>query len=77
MKIKTALLKEAVIESILGGDDLELDIDEIVDSKATSLIYDIQDIITDIDNNDFDIVDKVVSLLKSHHIDCGDCHKFG
>ncbi len=76
MKIKAALLKEAVIDCILNGDDLELDADEIVDSKSTSLIHDIQDIIMDIDNNDFDIAEKIVTLFKNHHIDCGDCHKF-
>ncbi len=64
MKIKTALLKEAVIDRILNGDDLELDADEIVDSKATSLIHDIQDIIMDIDNNDFDIAEKSLRFSK-------------
>ncbi len=78
MSIKVRLLNDAILEKLmLHIEDFEIDADEIADSVATYLLDEIQKIIKDDNNNDFDIVEKIVCLFESYHIDCGGCHDFG
>lgn len=77
MNIKVELLKEHIsgyINSYLN--DFEIDADTIADSVAISMLAEIQSILKNEDNTDFEIVEKIVCVFNKHRIDCGTCHDF-
>ncbi len=45
--------------------------------KAKILLSEIQKIISDEENSDFDAVEKIVCLFQKNHIDFGTRHDFG
>ncbi len=78
MSVKTELLKVAIADYVvMNMSDFETATNKMADNTAVFLLDEIQRIIKDSNNNDFDIVEKIVKLFTSNHIDCGDCHKFG
>ncbi len=76
MSVKIELLKAAIADYVvMNMQDLEFVSNKMADNNAVFLLDEIQRIIKDKNNNDFDIVEKIVTLLKMHHVDCGDCHQ--
>ena len=75
MNIKLELLKDHITYFINSRlDDFDIDADKIADSIAISVLAEIQNVIKDNKNTDFDVVEKIVSLLESNGIDCGSRH---
>ncbi len=78
MSVKMDLLKAAIADYVeMNMQDFETAVCEMADNNAVFLLDEIQRIIQDCNNNDFDIAEKIVSLFKSNGIDCGNCHDFG
>ncbi|MBQ4556369.1 MAG: hypothetical protein IJA60_01810 [Clostridia bacterium] len=78
MNIKLELLKEEISYYVTSHlDELNIDVDEIVDSAAVLILAQIKEILQNDEYTDFDIVEKIVELFEQNGIDCGGCHDFG
>lgn len=77
MNIKTELLKNYIIDYINSNiQDFEIDANTIIDTSATNMIFEIQQIIKNDSYSDFEIVEKIVSVFEKYNVDFGSCHDF-
>ena len=77
MNIKIELLKKYVSDFINSNmDDFEIDASQIADTTAIQILGEIQNVIKDEDNSDFDKVEKIVYIFEKYQIDFGSCHDF-
>ncbi|MBQ8836874.1 MAG: hypothetical protein IJ002_05130 [Clostridia bacterium] len=77
MNIKLELLKDHITYFINSRlDDFDIDANEIADSVAISILTEIQKVIKDSENTDFDVVEAIVTLFEAQGIDCGGRHDF-
>lgn len=77
MNIKTELLKNYIIDYINSNiQDFEIDANTIIDTSATNMIFEIQQIIKNDSYSDFEIVEKIVSVFEKYNVDFGSCHNF-
>ena len=78
MHLKLELLKGAIFEAITAGlSYAEIDADEIADTTAIKALSEIQQILSDEEKSDFEIVDKIVDVFEKYNLDFGGCHDFG
>ena len=78
MHLKLELLKGAIFEAITAGlSYAEIDADEIADTTAIKALSEIQQILSDEEKSDFDIVDEIVDVFEKYNLDFGGCHDFG
>ena len=77
MNIILQLLKGHIsdlLERRLG--DLEIDVTEIPDSIAINMLAEIQNILSNENYSDFDVVEKIVCVFEKNGIDFGSRHDF-
>ena len=77
MNIKLQLLKGHIsdlLERRLG--DLEIDVTEIPDSISINMLAEIQNILSNENYSDFDVVEKIVCVFEKNGIDFGSRHNF-
>ena len=75
--VKLELLKDAVIDVITENIDfLGIDPDDIVDTKATKMLGEIQQVLVN-KENDFEIVEDIVCIFEKYNVSAGTCHDFG
>ncbi|MBS7298732.1 MAG: hypothetical protein KIG65_06585 [Eubacteriales bacterium] len=77
MKIKTEMLRgyiaDLITEDIV---DFEIDADEIANTTAIKMVAEIQQILIDSGDSDFETVEKIVRVFEKYKIDSGCCHDF-
>ncbi len=77
MTIKTELIKSYIADVVCSQlMDFEIDENKIADTKAVEILGEIQEILKNGEEDDFLIVDEIVSLFIRHNIDTGGCHDF-
>ena len=77
MNIKLELLKTYISDYINNNmEDFEIDADKIADGVAINMLWEIQNIIRDESNSDFDVVKKIVCVFEKNNIDFGFRHDF-
>ena len=77
MTIKTELIKSYIADVVCSQlMDFEIDENKIADTKATEILGEIQEILKNGEEDDFLIVEEIVSLFIRHNIDTGGCHDF-
>lgn len=78
MHIKLELLKNEITDLILNNiDNIEIDADNIADSKAISALSEIQCVIQNDDISDFGIVEEIIKIFEKYNISAGSRHDFG
>ena len=78
MNIKLELLKKEITDLILNNiDNIEIDADNIADSKAISALSEIQCVIQNDDISDFGIVEEIIKIFEKYNISAGSRHDFG
>lgn len=77
MNIKLELLKNEIVDFIkYKMEELVLDASKIADTTAILMLAEIQDVIKDDANSDFDAVEKIVCIFEKYNIDFGFRHDF-
>ena len=77
MDIKLELLSGFICDTIRENiDTLDIDANQIVDSKATKILGEIKNVIHNENLDDFEMVDEIVSIFCKYDIDIGGCHDF-
>lgn len=77
MTIRTELLKRHISDYVnYHIEDFEINADEIVNSTAIKLLFEIQKIIQNDKYSDFEMVEKITCLFEKYNIDGGACHDF-
>ncbi|MBQ7036709.1 MAG: hypothetical protein IJN74_04370 [Clostridia bacterium] len=77
MNIKLDLLKNEIVDFIkYKMEELVLDASKIADTTAILMLAEIQDVIKDDANSDFDAVEKIVCIFEKYNIDFGFRHDF-
>ncbi|MCH5210602.1 MAG: hypothetical protein J1F01_06510 [Oscillospiraceae bacterium] len=86
MKLKYELLANAVSEAIRekikmyaefdGLNEFNIDVNEIADSTAIKALSEIQNVIQNDNNSDFDAIEEIVNIFEKYHISAGSRHDF-
>ncbi|MGM9937592.1 MAG: hypothetical protein ACI38A_09620 [Candidatus Ornithomonoglobus sp.] len=77
MDIKIELLKNALSELIISKlENLDIDINEIVQTTAVSMLSDIKSVLKDDSLSDFDAIENIVLIFEKYNISCGSRHDF-
>lgn len=77
MTIKTELIKSYIADVVCSQlMDFEIDENKIADTKAIEILGEIQEILKNGEEDDFLIVEEIVSLFIRHNLDTGGCHDF-
>lgn len=75
MDIKIELLKNAIAELVINKlENLDIDINEIVQTTAVSALSDIQSVLKDAAISDFEAIEKIVLIFEKHNISYGSRH---
>ncbi len=75
--IKLELLKDVIIDVLMENlNFLGINPDDIVDTKATKMIEEIQQVLMN-KENDFEIVENIVCIFEKYNVSAGTCHDFG
>ena len=77
MTIKLELLKNHICDYIHSNlENLEIDVEKIADTVAIAMLQEIQSIVRDEANSDFDAMEKIVCVFEKNGIDFGSRHDF-
>ena len=77
MEIKVELFKNHIYDLInCKIEDFEIDASQIADTTAIQMLSEIQNIIKNENNSDFDAVEKIVCVFEKYNIDFGCRHDF-
>ena len=77
MNIKLELLKSYISDYINSDlEDFEIDASQIVDTVATNMVREIQNIIKNENYSDFDAIEKIVCVFEKNKVDFGFRHDF-
>ena len=77
MEIKLELLKNHIYDYIdCRIKDFEIDASQIVNTTAIEMLSEIQKVIQDEENSDFDAIEKIVCIFEKYNIDFGCRHDF-
>ena len=77
MNIKVELLKRYISDFVNSNiEDFEINASQIADTTAIQILGEIQNVIKNEVNSDFDIVEKIVYIFEKYQIDFGSCHDF-
>ena len=73
-ELSTSAIAELIKESL---EESNFDIAKIVDTKATQILQEIQNILAKEDLSDFEIVEEIVCIFEKHKLSTGGRHDFG
>lgn len=77
MYIKLELLKRYIADFIDNNiENFEINASEIANTVAIKMLAEIQEIICDEENSDFDAVEKIVCVFEKYKVDAGSRHDF-
>ena len=77
MHIKLELISNDIAELVCKKIDcLNIDVNTIAQTKAITILKDIQNIIKNDELSDFEIVEAIVQLFEKNNLSCGSCHDF-
>ena len=78
MKIKTELLRKTIAEIVCQNMDdwLEIDANNIANTRAIEMIGEIQEVIKS-EMDDFEVVEEIVCIFEKNEISAGSRHDFG
>lgn len=77
MNIKLELLKSHIYDFINNNlEDFEIDAEKIADTVAINMLREIQSIIRNENDSDFDAIEKIVCVFEKNNIDFGFRHDF-
>ena len=77
MDIRLEVLKAYVEDAVVANfQKLNIDADEIVETRATEMLSEVLIAIRDDSLTDFDVVDKIVSVFEKNNITCLGRHDF-
>ena len=73
-ELSTSAIAELIKESL---EESNFDIAKTVDTKATQILQEIQNILANEDLSDFEIVEEIVCIFEKHKLSTGGRHDFG
>ncbi|MBO5059660.1 MAG: hypothetical protein J6C82_01935 [Clostridia bacterium] len=77
MNIKLELLSGAISDAICEKlAYMEINADETIDTRATAILAEIQNILTEENLSDFDAIEKIVAVLQKNKLSTGTRHDF-
>ncbi len=77
MNIKLELLKNQLSDVLFRNIEvLDIDINQIVQSTAISMLEKIQNIIKDESLSDFEVIDNIICVFEEYGINCGSRYDF-
>ena len=77
MDIKLQLLRNHIADFIdKKFEDFEIDANSVADSVAILMLSEIQSIIINENNSDFEVVEKIVCVFEKYGINFGNRHDF-
>ncbi len=77
MDIKTELFAREMTRLIMYNlEHLEVNMNEIVQSAAVAMLSEIQEALRHVAADDFETVERIVSIFEKYDIDCGARHDF-
>lgn len=77
MNIKLELLKYSIYDIISQQiTTLEIDVDKIAETTAIKALAEIQDIISNENKSDFDVVEQIVCVFEKYRLSFGGRHDF-
>ena len=75
MNIKLELLKDYMMDFIKYKiDDLEIDASKIADTTAVRMLSEIQNVIKNETNSDFEAIEEIVCIFEKYNVDFGSRH---
>ena len=75
MNIKLELLKDYMVDFIKYKiDDLEIDASKIADTTAVRMLSEIQNVIKNETNSDFEAIEEIVCIFEKYNVDFGSRH---
>lgn len=69
-------MKSVICKAIDESDAEEIYVREMCDEKLVTIIQQIQNILLSYDDNDFECVEDIISILEKNGFNCGGCHDF-
>lgn len=77
MNLKLELLQPYLSDGIRQYlKDLDLDVNQIVDTKATQMLGEIRSILQNTALDDFEMVEEIAEVFRNNHVSVGGCHDF-
>ena len=77
MNIKIELLKGCICDFVNNNlKDFEIDEGKIADTVAINMLREIQSIIKNENNSDFDALEQIVRVFETNNVDFGSRHDF-
>lgn len=77
MNLKLELLKDSIYDIISQQiTTLEIDVDKIAETTAIKALAEIQDIISNENKSDFDVVEQIVCVFEKYRLSFGGRHDF-
>ena len=77
MNIKLQLLKRHIADIVEKKlENFEIDSDKIADSVAITVLSEVQNIIANENDSDFEVVEKIVCVFEKYGINYGSRHDF-
>lgn len=77
MNIKLDLLKKSLAEQVINNiDEIDINVDEIVNTTAISVLSEIKKYICNSELSDFEVVENIVGVFEKYNIDAGTRHDF-
>lgn len=77
MNIKLELLRNYISDFInYKMEDFEIDVSKIADTTAIQILSEIQKVIQDENQSDFDVIEEIVCIFEKYKIDAGFRHDF-
>ncbi len=76
MNIKLELIQNHICDMIKNIFESNLEINQIADTNAISVLNKIKKVIADDSLSDFDAIEEIVCILEENNIDCGGRHDF-
>lgn len=77
MDIKLELLKSSIADLVTSNiENLDIDVSQIADTVAISMLREILSVIKDDTLSDFEMVEQIVTIFQDKNISTGLCHDF-
>ena len=78
MNISLELFSAEIAEFIKEKlDEKELAITQTIDTKATQILQEIQNTLSNNALSDFEVVEEIVCIFEKNNLSTGGCHDFG
>ena len=77
MDIKLELLKSSIADLVTSNiENLDIDVSQIADTVAISMLREILSVIKDDTLSDFEIVERIITIFENKDIPTDLCHDF-